>query len=290
MGVDKRKGCCFFTEFYGNDLAIMSFGHQDFATVQAYKLWRQGEEVSLHLVLKGKGTLTLGGNKYRISEKQVFCIPKNTPCKYYPDENDPWEYIWFTFKGPTDEILTKRAGFSFDEPVKTFDNFYAVKNETKTQIASLNNGYAGYLSVLGLLYRIIDLLSETPSGLYSDKTPNRLVFEMKRNIETCYVDAGFNVSLLCKMLYVSDAYASRLFKKTVGVTLKNYLTETRLKAAKKLLETTDSTVKEIARRVGYNDYTHFVKEFKRLTGINATEYRNTEYRNNIGKSNSEISD
>lgn len=290
MGVDKRKGCWFFTEFYGNDLAIMSFGHQDFATVQAYKFWRQGEEVSLHLVLKGKGTLTLGGNKYRISEKQVFCIPKNTPCKYYPDENDPWEYIWFTFKGPTDEILTKRAGFSFDKPVKTFENFYAVENETETQIASLNNGYAGYLSVLGLLYRIIDLLSETPSGLYSDKPPNRLVFEMKRNIETCYVDAGFNVSLLCKMLYVSDAYASRLFKKTVGVTLKNYLTETRLKAAKKLLETTDSTVKEIARRVGYNDYTHFVKEFKRLTGINATEYRNTEYRNNIGKSNSEISD
>ena len=67
MGVDKRKGCCFFTEFYGNDLAIVSFGHQDFATVQAYKFWRQGEEVSLHLVLKGKGTLTLGVNKYRIS-------------------------------------------------------------------------------------------------------------------------------------------------------------------------------------------------------------------------------
>ena len=251
MGVDKRKGCCFFTEFYGNDLAIVSFGHQDFATVQAYKFWRQGEEVSLHLVLKGKGTLTLGGNKYQISEKQVFCIPKNTPCKYYPDENDPWEYIWFTFKGPTDEILTKRAGFSFDKPVKTFDNFYAVENETETQIASLNNGYAGYLSVLGLLYRIIDLLSETPSGLCSDKSPDRLVFEMKRNIETCYVDVGFNVSLLCKMLYVSDAYASRLFKKTVGHTIMDYLNRLRISRARQYLSIGGYSLTEIAEKCGF---------------------------------------
>ena len=273
MGIDKRKGCCFFTEFYGNDLAIMSFGHQDFATVQAYKLWRQGEEVSLHVVLKGKGTLTLGANKYRISEKQVFCIPKNTPCKYYPDETDPWEYMWFTFKGSIDEILTERAGFSVDSPVKTFESYYAIESEVETQIATLENGYVGYLSILGLLYRIIDLLSDDPSGINTEKPHNRLVFEMKRNIETCYVDAGFNVSLLCKMLYVSDAYASRLFKRTTGETLKSYLTQTRLKAAKGLLETTDITVKEIARRAGYGNYAHFVKEFKRLTGLNAKEYR-----------------
>ena len=195
-----------------------------------------------------------------------------------------------SFAGAGSSAGAERAGFSVDSPVKTFENYYAIESEVETQIATLENGYVGYLSILGLLYRIIDLLSDDPSGINTKKPHNRLVFEMKRNIETCYVDAGFNVSLLCKMLYVSDAYASRLFKKTVGVTLKNYLTETRLKAAKKLLETTDSTVKEIARRVGYNDYTHFVKEFKRLTGINATEYRNTEYRNNIGKSNSEISD
>lgn len=269
----EKNGECFFHENLGKDLRLISFGYNDFSTLRAFRLFRKGEEHALHLVLGGKGTLVLGEKKWRVEEKQVFVLPADTLCKYYPDESDPWAYVWFAFKGDVADSLLARAGFSVETPVRTCTNFSSIENEVYEQIAELTNGKNCYESLLGLLYTVFGLFSGV-AAVQTHKPPNALVFQMKKHVETYYVDPDFNVRLLCKMLYLSDAYASRLFKRNEGVTIKHYIMQTRLNAASALLTQGNCTVKEVAKKCGYRDYAHFVKEFKKFTGRTASEYRN----------------
>ena len=46
-----------------------------------------------------------------------------------------------------------------------------------------------------------------------------------------------------------------------------------MQAAKELLETTFLSVKEIVALAGFNDESHFVRNFKKLYGVTPSEHR-----------------
>ncbi|WP_240633271.1 response regulator transcription factor [Paenibacillus montanisoli] len=74
-------------------------------------------------------------------------------------------------------------------------------------------------------------------------------------------------------VHLNPAYLSRLFKKETGRNLIDYLIETKVNRAKLLLDTTDMTVSAIAQQVGYSNFSHFTRTFKKHTGVNPQEYR-----------------
>jgi AraC family transcriptional regulator of arabinose operon len=47
----------------------------------------------------------------------------------------------------------------------------------------------------------------------------------------------------------------------------------RIEHAKYLLTTTDISVKQIAQLCGYNNENHFMRQFKEITGITPTKFR-----------------
>jgi AraC-like DNA-binding protein len=56
-----------------------------------------------------------------------------------------------------------------------------------------------------------------------------------------------------------------------------YLKTLRMRQAATLLTTTFLSVKEIVRRVGLTDESHFVRDFKRLYGRTPSEYRHKAF-------------
>ncbi|AZN39784.1 helix-turn-helix domain-containing protein [Paenibacillus albus] len=72
---------------------------------------------------------------------------------------------------------------------------------------------------------------------------------------------------------LNPAYLSRLFKKETGVNLIDYLIETKMNRAKQLLDTTDMTVSMIAQQVGYSNFSHFTRMFRKRFEVNPQEYR-----------------
>jgi len=72
-----------------------------------------------------------------------------------------------------------------------------------------------------------------------------------------------------------------IFKSDVGMPPMRYLRVLRMERAKALLESSFLSVKEIAYRVGMNDESHFVRDFKATYGSSPSCYR-TAFRNNGG--------
>lgn len=78
---------------------------------------------------------------------------------------------------------------------------------------------------------------------------------------------------VARAMNYSEAYFCKLFKQCFSKNFTSYLTEYRVKEAKKMLEQPTVNVKEVGKAVGYMDSNYFARVFKRITGQTPTEYR-----------------
>src|SRR5688500_17258318 len=99
---------------------------------------------------------------------------------------------------------------------------------------------------------------------------------VKRVIELMQDDPSrsFTLEKMAESVNLSAPYVCYLFKTITGVPPAKYLKSLRMQQATVLLSTTFLSVKEIVRRVGLTDESHFVRDFKRIYGVTPSEYRN----------------
>ena len=86
-------------------------------------------------------------------------------------------------------------------------------------------------------------------------------------------DKPVDFSALADSLAVSAPYLSKLFHEQTGSSPSRYLTDIRMRQARKLLMDTNLTVKEIAVRVGFPDPFHFSRSFRNAVGISPVQFR-----------------
>jgi AraC-like DNA-binding protein len=73
---------------------------------------------------------------------------------------------------------------------------------------------------------------------------------------------------------MSPAHFSRIFKKLMGLSYRDYLNSRRITKAKNLLRASARSVTEIAVFLGFADPTGFGRIFKKLTGHTPSAFRN----------------
>jgi transcriptional regulator GlxA family with amidase domain len=88
-----------------------------------------------------------------------------------------------------------------------------------------------------------------------------------------HLDHPLKVEAVAAHVGVSARTLARRFKAVTGLTPSEFQAHARMVAARRLLETTEMTVTEIKRAVGYDDAAAFGRAFKRVAGLNPTDYR-----------------
>lgn len=85
--------------------------------------------------------------------------------------------------------------------------------------------------------------------------------------------ASFSVGDIAEYVALNPQYTMRLFKKTMGMSILEYVTQCRLEKAKGYLENTSYNNEIIAGKVGYVSSSYFIRLFKKQYGITPREYR-----------------
>lgn len=106
----------------------------------------------------------------------------------------------------------------------------------------------------------------------SDKS--KYVMEALNYINAHYSDPELGVCEIAQTIGLSDSHLSHVFKKETDYTVNAYITRYRISAAMKLLNDCRYKVYEVAEMVGYKDTTYFSTIFKKVTGLNPSEYQN----------------
>jgi AraC-like DNA-binding protein len=78
---------------------------------------------------------------------------------------------------------------------------------------------------------------------------------------------------IARLVRLSRSRFCYLFKLEVGLAPTQYLKKIRMEKARELLRTTFLDIKEVATKVGYNDSTHFMREFKKAYCSTPSQYR-----------------
>lgn len=85
-----------------------------------------------------------------------------------------------------------------------------------------------------------------------------------------YVDRNLGQNLtqadICRTLLVSTGHFSKRFKRETGVGFASYVTMAKMEKARILLRDPKNRVNEVARMLGYGDYTYFFQVFKKQFG------------------------
>lgn len=101
---------------------------------------------------------------------------------------------------------------------------------------------------------------------------NELVKKALLSIKQNYLDS-LTVQSLAALLNVNTDYFIRIFKKTVGVTPKQYIQNLRIQKAVSLMQyEPETSVSDIAQRTGFHDANYFSRSFKKMTGVTPTQY------------------
>lgn len=89
----------------------------------------------------------------------------------------------------------------------------------------------------------------------------------------CHFAENLTLERLAKEAAISRFHFINLFKKSVGATPHQYLTQIRMNRAAELLKNTDSSVQEIAMQCGYTNVANFSTVFRKYFYCTPAEYR-----------------
>ena len=221
----------------------------------------------IHYVIEGKGCF----NGSPVSAGQGFLITPDMSEEYYPDKTEPWEFLWVMSDDPKMDMLFEYC--NADEKTKIFNyNFaHTVKAAADTLIINKNAVYNSF-EMLELFFSVFkNHLTDAYS--VSKKTNSDIYVEAAVNYIKSNIFNSVTVTGLSEILGISQPYLFKIFKERFGISPKQYITEYKIKHAKKLLAETDMSVTQIADSIGFGDVLCFSKFFSAKVGISPKNYR-----------------
>ena len=115
-------------------------------------------------------------------------------------------------------------------------------------------------------------ISEQYKGLKGERSSVMLQV-IKDIVSVNYMDPDLNVQSISTLLKMSSVYVGKLFKSVESVSIVDYINEIRLSKALGLLSTTEDSVNDIMKRVGFGNQSYFFRLFKQKYGATPMEYR-----------------
>jgi AraC-like DNA-binding protein len=225
----------------GQDLVPIFSGHE--VCERGHKYGPHTRDYYLvHFCLKGKGELADKLGRHAVHRGELFIIRPGEITTYEADKHDPWEYSWIAFEGTLADVFdTGCSVYPFPTAIG-----FAVR---ELSLEGVNTPMA----FLPLLYELI-------WRLFGEKQEKvSLPEQIKQYISFNYMDE-LSVLSISDYFGFERSYLYRIFKRDTGMGIKEYVTQTRMKHAKALLEKGYS-VGATALAVGYKEQSNFSKTF-----------------------------
>lgn len=133
--------------------------------------------------------------------------------------------------------------------------------------------------LVSLLSILLELATEETASSLTSGAPHdcRREDQDRINRVCSYLDSHCSEKIdfgtVAEVANMSQAALCRFFKRATGRTMTEYLTETRLSAAAQLLTDTDSSALDISLRAGFDNYSNFCRQFKRVRGCSPRAFR-----------------
>ena len=250
--------------------------------------------IRLYYVTEGTAQIELPSGVYQLKPQHMYFIPAFTKhsnicnsyfCHYYMhiyEENqqgksilDEWDFPVEISGSELDLALIKRfcsinpyMSLQKSDPT-TYDNTATLRQNL---LRNKQRAFYDKVESRGIVYQLLSHFMKYAQKK-SENRDERLV-KILSYIHN-HINKSLNIDELAEQTCLSKDHFIRLFKQGVKTTPLQYINQKKIEKAQLTLVTSDTSVKDIALNLGFEDYSYFNRLFKKLVGTTPQEYRHS---------------
>ncbi|WP_040950228.1 helix-turn-helix domain-containing protein [Gorillibacterium massiliense] len=232
-----------------------------------------------YLFLLFRSPMEIGSDDQpQVADKNTFIIYGRESKHYYRNNETTMIHDWFHFDGDGMDDFFQALHLPLDTIVHAPDPLYISRKVQELQMEHIHAGAHRDeimdATIRCLFMKLSDIqnhvgLNEQSSKYYSEfielrneiyQSPNRLV----------------SIDELAAKVNLSRSYFQRIYTDLFGISVHNDMINNRLEYSMYLLENTAYGISEVAHLCGYENDVHFMRQFKKKTGMTPSRFRSNK--------------
>jgi AraC-like DNA-binding protein len=127
-------------------------------------------------------------------------------------------------------------------------------------------------------------LTESALLEFAERVAHSKKYKYSKPINMCqnyiftHLYEDITLTQLADLTSMNPNYLSVLFKKEVGISLRQYIHEVKVNEAKNLLTYTSYSSSDISSLLNFHDQSHFIKVFKKIEGVTPKQFKNGNFK------------
>jgi len=254
--------------------------------------WHYHQEFELSFITEGSGRRIVGDSIEEFHPGDLIFIGPRIPHVWFPEETHRWQHSGRTLESVymlfnqniLPEALTTLPEFNhIRQAVQLSERGIRITGETLNEVSRimLQLPYMSRIKRLMMFYEIMDLIgkSDSFSFLASEdyiKTKfepgNKRVTRIHEFLMKNY-QGDIDLKEIAEVAHMAPASVCRFFKNSTGLTIFEYLNKIKINYSCQLLLNTDLNILDISYDCGFNNLSHFNKQFKKFIGATPTQFR-----------------
>ncbi|MBO5221229.1 MAG: helix-turn-helix transcriptional regulator [Clostridia bacterium] len=235
----------------------------------------EGSKDYLFLYTKTPAIFTLDGKEIPVPKNTVFLYKKNSP-QFFRGAEEIYinDYIHFNTESEADEAFLAGLDPIYNTPISLPDVSDFMSVQQKIVYETKNRSTYSREAIDALLrYFLIKLTEATSRIRYESRTLDKI--NHLRNEIYDEPDLPWSVKMMAQRVNFSPSYFQKIYREIFNIPCMTDVISSRIERAKSLLMLTDLTARQIAVACGYENETHFSRQFRQITGKTPGEYRKT---------------
>lgn len=233
-------------------------------------------EIEINYILSGTAELNLTGETFRMNKNDIILINSNKLHCWKKFGECLVCRIFISDKLMKETLGRQSVNFwcnSVTNSMHDADRLRVILNSLIKRYRSA--GQYGAFALECSKYLLLESLTE--NFLISEEEDQTDVEDQRIGIVLDFINQHYaekmSLGRLAERLYLSEAYLSRLFKNTVGMNFREYISRVRLNNAVENLLYTEKSITQISQECGFENSSAFNKLFKKSYSCSPSEYK-----------------
>ncbi|MFI2744170.1 AraC family transcriptional regulator [Zhouia sp. PK063] len=271
-----------------------------FAELNVYETYKTAEKVYLKFDFPIIASMISGKKVMHLKNKTAFDFFPGTSVVMPAHEKMIIDFPEASANNPTQCLALGIDAEKIDEAVMLFNNHTRIESENDDYtftvdaihlaneevvqslvnrlVTTFINGHKAKDVLIDLMIKeLVIRLMQTKARLALMSTDNLLLDDNRMAFVVKYIREHLtdeiNVEKLANKACMSKPNFFRIFKNTLGESPIEYLNSERIKFAKKLIQTTDAKLADIAFKSGFNNISYFNRQFKQIENMTPKQYK-----------------
>lgn len=253
--------------------------------------WHYHNNYEISFITEGSGKRIVADSIEEFQPGDLVFLGKNLPHVWIADkEQGIWSnrtlemvFLQFTEKVLCSQLLALPEFCHVVKALSLSEQGIQIMGQTLNEVSELmlQMPYLKGFERMLHFFKMMDIIgkSETHINLASKEylkarftTGNKRIAAIHEYLMNNYREE-VNLEKMAKLVNMAEGSLCRFFKDNMGITLFEYLNKLKTDFACKLLMNPDLSILDVCFDSGFNNLSHFNKQFRKTTGVTPKEYR-----------------